>query len=105
MFAYEQCLLYLATHPDIYYEATSYLQQMSILMAEKCDAVMGRHYANEAVNLYERAISTFMKHNMLIYFAYCDFEESRLNYTKVNEIYEKILKIEEIDPSLVLRVY
>lgn len=75
MFAYEQCLLCMATHPDIYFEETAYLQHMSYLMAEKCDAAMSKHYAAEAINLYERAINTFMKHNMLIYFAYCDFEE------------------------------
>lgn len=61
MFAYEQCLLSLATHPDVYYDATSYLQQMSSIMDEKCDAVLSKHYASEAVNLYERAIEHFMK--------------------------------------------
>lgn len=75
MFAYEQSLLSMATHPDIYYEAANYLQQMSSIMAEKCDAVLSKHYANEAINLYERAINGFMKNNLLIYFAYCDFEE------------------------------
>ena len=75
MFAYEQALLALATHPDMYYEAASYLQQMSAMMAEKCDASMSKHYANEAVNLFERAISTFMRQNLLTYLAYCDYEE------------------------------
>ncbi|CAF0768409.1 unnamed protein product [Brachionus calyciflorus] len=100
MYAYEQCLLSLATHPDIYFEATSYLQQMSSIMEEKCDAVLAKFYANEAVNLYERAIESFMKKNALIYFAYCDFEESRLNYSKCKEIYEKYIEICDVDPSL-----
>lgn len=100
IYAYDQCLLYMGTHPDIHYEAASYLQQMSLLMAEKCDAMMSRHYANECINLYEKAINSFMKHNMLIYFAYCDYEESRLNYNKVKEIYEKLLSMTEVDPSL-----
>lgn len=77
VYAYEQCLLQMASHPDVYFEATLYLQQMSSIMAEKCDAVMSRHYASEAVKLYERAISSFMKHNPLIYFCYCDYEEVR----------------------------
>ena len=32
MFAYEQCILAMATHPDIYFEAVNYLQQMSNIM-------------------------------------------------------------------------
>ena len=99
MFAHEQFLLSMATHPDVYFEAVNYLQQMSLIMvkifkkdlngfiynrknvfffvkkAEKCDTVMSKNYANEATNLYDRAINSFMKHNMLIYFSYCDFEE------------------------------
>ena len=31
--------------------------------------------SDEAANIYERAISGLMKHSMLIYFAYADFEE------------------------------
>ena len=65
----------MANHPDIYFDYTYYLQSMSSQMAEKCDAVLSRHYASEAVKLYERAINTFMRHNSLIYFCYCDYEE------------------------------
>lgn len=35
MFAYEQCLLCLGHHPDIWIEAASYLEQSSKLLAEK----------------------------------------------------------------------
>ena len=35
MFAYEQCLLCLGHHPDIWYEAASYLEQASKLLAGK----------------------------------------------------------------------
>lgn len=75
MYAYEQWLLSMPNHPDVFYEAAGYLQQMSLVMAEKCDAPLSKHYANEANNIYERAITTSMKQNMLIYFAYCDFQE------------------------------
>ena len=78
MFAYEQCLLSLATHADIYYDAASYLQQQSFLLAEKCDATMSKYYKEEVVNLYEKAIKSFMRKNMLIYFAYADYEEVRV---------------------------
>lgn len=35
MFAFEQCLLVLGHHPDIWYEAAQYLEQSSKLLAEK----------------------------------------------------------------------
>ena len=35
MFAYEQCLLCLTHHPDIWYEAALYLETMAKLLAEK----------------------------------------------------------------------
>lgn len=34
--------------------------------------------SDEAANMYERAINGLMKHSMLIYFAYADFEEVKL---------------------------
>lgn len=35
MFAFEQCLLCLGHHPDIWYEAAQYLEQSSKLLTEK----------------------------------------------------------------------
>ena len=32
-------------------------------------------FADEAAAIYERAITTLLKQNMLLYFAYADFEE------------------------------
>lgn len=38
-------------------------------------------FSDEAANIYERAISTLLKKNMLLYFAYADYEEvSKNNY-------------------------
>lgn len=34
-------------------------------------------FSDEAANIYERAISTLLKKNMLLYFAYADYEEVR----------------------------
>ena len=39
--------------------------------------------------------------NMLLFFAYADFEETRVKYEKVHSIYQRILDIEDIDPTLV----
>lgn len=75
MFAYEQSLLCLGHHPDIWYEAASYLEQSSKLLTEKGDQNVGKLFADEAAAIYERAITSLMKSNMLIYFAYADFEE------------------------------
>ena len=41
------------------------------------DANAGKLFADEAAAIYERAISSLMKQNMLLYFAYADFEEVR----------------------------
>lgn len=39
------------------------------------DQTAGKMFADEAAAIYERAINSLMKKNMLIYFAYADFEE------------------------------
>ena len=39
--------------------------------------------------------------NALIYFIFADFEEGRLKYEKVHQMYNKFLSISDIDPTLV----
>lgn len=90
-------------------------------------------FSDEAANIYERAISTLLKKNMLLYFSFADYEEvrpsalsapltiviisaflylkltvpvtcvpqSRMKYEKVHSIYNRLLAIEDIDPTLV----
>uniref|UniRef100_A0A0B7AJR0 Suppressor of forked domain-containing protein n=2 Tax=Arion vulgaris TaxID=1028688 RepID=A0A0B7AJR0_9EUPU len=100
MFAYEQCLLCLGHNPDIWIEAASYLDQSSKILAEKGDQNAGKLFSDEAAAIFERAINSLMKKNMLIYFAYADFEESRMKFDKVHQIYKKILDVEEIKSTL-----
>ncbi len=69
-------------------------------MSEKCEIAMSKFYAEEALQMYERLIKGPMSTNMLVYFAYADFEESRQNYQKVSQIYDKFLEIKDINPSL-----
>lgn len=38
--------------------------------------------ADEAGSIYDRAVSGLMKTNMLLYFAYADFEEVRLKISQ-----------------------
>lgn len=58
-------------------------------------------FSEEAANIFERATSTLLSKNMLLYFAYADYEEGRLKYDKVHQIYQKYLDIKDIDPTLV----
>lgn len=103
-------------------------------------------FSDEAANIYERAIGTLLKKNMLLYFSFADYEEvsvhpsnqthkcpfflgsgsgsgsgggglpktdlhlfgssqSRMKYEKVHSIYNKLLVIEDIDPTLVYIQY
>lgn len=50
--------------------------------------------------MFERAIA-ILKQNMLLHFAYADFEESHLKYEKVHQIYNDYLDQKQIDPTLV----
>jgi cleavage stimulation factor subunit 3 len=50
----------------------------------------------------ERAINGVMSRNALIYFTFADFEEGRLKYEKVHQMYNKFLSIPDIDPTLVI---
>ncbi|KAF4513873.1 UNVERIFIED_CONTAM: hypothetical protein B566_EDAN017209 [Ephemera danica] len=100
MFAYEQCLLCMGHHPDIWYESALFLEHSSKLLAEKGDVNASKLFSDEAGSIYERAISGVLQRNMLLYFAYADFEEGRMKYEKVHQIYTRLLEIPDIDPSL-----
>uniref|UniRef100_H2YS43 Suppressor of forked domain-containing protein n=1 Tax=Ciona savignyi TaxID=51511 RepID=H2YS43_CIOSA len=121
MFAYEQCLLCLGHHP-VWYEAAQYLSSTSKLMQEKGDPVVenlkpaainicsqdtnsSKILSDEASSLYERAISSLMKSNMLIHFAYADFEEGRMKHDKVHTIYQRMLDIKDCDQTLTFIQY
>ena len=45
------------------------------------DQNAGKMFADEAATTYERSITTLMKTNMLVYFAYADFEEASTKQT------------------------
>ncbi|CAF3540845.1 unnamed protein product [Rotaria sordida] len=101
--AYEQCLLCLGYHADLWYEVCAYLEQTSHGYSERGDAQLSKRFLDDAAILYERAIQTYMRSNMLIHFAYADFEEQRLNIDKARSIYNRLLDINEAnlkDPTL-----
>ncbi|KAK2710387.1 hypothetical protein QYM36_013884, partial [Artemia franciscana] len=100
MFAYEQCLLVLSHHPDIWYEATLFLEQSAKIMNEKGDVTSSKLFSNEVANMFERCTGGILKNCSLLHFAYADFEESRLQYEKVHQIYQKLIDIRDVDPTL-----
>ncbi|KAJ8971490.1 hypothetical protein NQ314_000675 [Rhamnusium bicolor] len=100
VFALEQCLLCLGHHPDIWYQAAQFLEYSCKILAEKGDVNASKLFSEEAANMFERATSSLLSKNMLLYFAYADYEEGRLKYEKVHQIYSKYLEIKDIDPTL-----
>ncbi|KAJ6636348.1 Protein suppressor of forked [Pseudolycoriella hygida] len=100
MFATEQCLLVLTHHPAVWHQAAQYLDQSSKLLTEKGDGTAARAFSDEAANILERAISGVLSRNALLYFAYADFEEGRMKYEKVHQMYNKFLALPDVDPTL-----
>ncbi|XP_065209066.1 protein suppressor of forked isoform X2 [Planococcus citri] len=99
MFAFEQCLLCMGHHPDFWYEAAQFLDQSAKTLTEKGDITAAKLFTEEAEAMFERAIA-ILKQNMLLHFAYADFEESHLKYDKVHQIYNDYLDQKQIDPTL-----
>ncbi|KAJ8954152.1 hypothetical protein NQ318_005746 [Aromia moschata] len=99
VFALEQCLLCLGHHADIWYQAAQFLEYSCKILAEKGRECL-KLFSEEAANMFERATSSLLSKNMLLYFAYADYEEGRLKYEKVHQIYNKYLEIKDIDPTL-----
>lgn len=61
---------------------------------------MARQFADDTAAMYERAIM-LLRSNIMLYFAYADYEEGRCKYAKVHSIYKKLISLEGIDPTLV----
>lgn len=65
------------------------------------DTNAAKIFYDEVANVLERAISGVLSRNALLYFAFADFEEGRLKYEKVHQMYQKFLAVTDIDPTLV----
>ncbi|CAD6192040.1 unnamed protein product [Caenorhabditis auriculariae] len=100
VYAYEQALLCLGYYPDIWYEAALFLQEASKKLTDKGDVKLGQFMTQETLQLFERAINGLMKESKLLYYAYADFEEQRMKFDNVKKIYDKIIAIDHIDPTL-----
>lgn len=105
MFAYEQCLLCCALHPEVWIDAAHYLQESSRLISEKGNDASNRMLGAEVSSLFDRALSFGLHNCLLIYFCYADFEEQNRQYDKVHEIYKKALAIPDNEVTLVYIQY
>lgn len=103
-YAYEQCLLCFGYHADIYYEYALYLETKGKSLAGETK-VDPKKYLEDAANIFERATTGLLKNNILLHFAYADFEEGRNNKSKAIKIYDRILDIPSIDPTLIYIQY
>jgi len=100
MFAYEQSLLCLGHHPDIWYEAATFLQESSKTLQEKGDVDSSKLFLEQASQLFERAVTGVLNKCTLLYFTYADFEEQNMKFEKVHKIYQDFLDVPNIDPTL-----
>eukprot|EP00761_Pharyngomonas_kirbyi_P004739 gb/GECH01004744.1/.p1 GENE.gb/GECH01004744.1/~~gb/GECH01004744.1/.p1 ORF type:complete len:697 (+),score=189.74 gb/GECH01004744.1/:1-2091(+) len=83
-FTYNQSLLCLYHYPDIWIEASMYQMDTS--------------HPEDAKEFFERGLKA-LPDNILLHFAYADFEESRKNINEATEIYQKLLEIRD-DPII-----
>lgn len=98
-YAYKQFLLCFGHHPYMWHEYASYLDEQIKLLNDK-DGELTKRLLKEETNLFERATKGFMKSNLLIHFAYADFEELRNERKKAQDIYNNLLEASKEDPSL-----
>ncbi|XP_037072313.1 protein suppressor of forked-like [Pollicipes pollicipes] len=99
-YAFEQCLLCLGHHPDVWHEYAVFLQEAAQLMTDKGDVNGAKLISDDIATVFERATQGPMRRCMLIYFAYADFEETRMSNEKVHKIYSSLIDVEDIDPTL-----
>ena len=59
-----------------------------------------QHWRDEVASLYEKATTGLLKNNLLLHFAFADYEESRMKSKECHEIYKNLLSTVP-DPTLV----
>lgn len=98
-YSYKQCLLCFGHHPNVWHEYASYLDEQIKSLNDK-EAETSKKLSRELTTLYERATKGLMKHNLLIHFAYADFEESRNDRKKALEIYNNLIEAAREDKQI-----
>lgn len=67
-----------------------HLRTLLVILLLSQDMNNSKLFSDEAANIYERAIGTLLKKNMLLYFAFADYEEvsiQLLNHQKLQQIH------------------
>ncbi|XP_019857540.1 PREDICTED: cleavage stimulation factor subunit 3 [Amphimedon queenslandica] len=101
VYAYNQCLLCFGHCSDIWYELTLYLQR-----AGESDPPRSHQWIEEAGTVYTRAVSGPLANNLLMNFAFADFEEVQQHNDKAESIYNRLLStIEDESKTLVYIQY
>ena len=59
-----------------------------------------QHWRDEVASLYEKATTGLLKNNLLLHFAFADYEESRMKSKECHEIYRNLVAT-VADPTLV----
>lgn len=90
-YAYKQYLLCFGHHPHVWHEYATYLEEQIKNLNDK-EIELKKKLIKEEMSLFERAIRGFMKYNLLIHFAYADFEEIRNDRKKALEIYNNLIE-------------
>eukprot|EP01111_Echinosteliopsis_oligospora_P016741 TRINITY_DN7057_c0_g1_i1.p1 TRINITY_DN7057_c0_g1~~TRINITY_DN7057_c0_g1_i1.p1 ORF type:complete len:763 (+),score=225.67 TRINITY_DN7057_c0_g1_i1:44-2332(+) len=83
IFTYSQCVLCLYHYADIWIEFANYVMESSGVEA--------------AAKVYDRA-SSALPNNLLLHFAYADFNEMNKRSTQAKEVFEKLLQNPSPDP-------
>jgi len=103
-YAYKQFLLCFGRHSNFWHEYARYLEEQIKTLNEK-EAELIKKLVKEEATLYERATKGLMRHNLLLHFAFADFEEIRNDKKKALDVYNNLIDIgqqdERIDLTLV----
>ena len=60
-----------------------------------------QHWRDEVASLYEKATKGLLKNNLLLHFAFADYEESRMKTKECHDIYTNLVSTVP-DPTLVI---
>lgn len=95
-YAYRQYLLCFGHHPNVWHEYTTYLEETIKNLSEK-ENDLKQKLLKELITQFDRGTKGLMKYNLLIHFAYADFEETKKDIKKANEIYTNLVDAARVD--------
>ncbi|CAG0914044.1 unnamed protein product [Notodromas monacha] len=100
VYAYEQALLCLSHHPDVWIDAADYLEESAKKMRALGDEAVSEVYTEEVIAFYNRGVKGPMRRQPLLHFCLSDFYERRGEIAKAASIYEEFVGLPDVDPTL-----